>query len=175
MEYVRRVFAFILVILSFFIKNIVVFAGDDCMSMGMCPAEYEKYIAVDRFGNVIFHDVPSELMDEVKKWMKTDWGKQTFATSSGRNNNNSFGLKDLSDLIYDKLTEYYSLPIELKNHFVISKDVTGVSCNFDSFGPHIPVPSSVKSKINSDIKKIFKWMSLCREKRMFLPLEDSLR
>ena len=144
------------------------------MSMGMCPTEYEKYIAVDRFGNVIFHDVPLKLMDEVKKWMKTDWGKQTFATSSGRNNSNSFGLKDLSDDVYKELGTRYCIPLVLRDHFVIAKDIRGyVRLYVDIFGPRASIPASTLSKISSDGKKILEWMSDCRDANRIIPFDSN--
>lgn len=173
---IKNFFVICLVLFVFLsIKNIAKAGGNDCMSMAMCPPEYDQYVAVDPLANVIFHDVPPSWKSKVETWMHTPWGCLTFKTVGGRNNHFS-ELKDLSSRIYSKLGEHYGIPKILWEHFVIARESSTVEIYFDSFGPSTSsVSGSLKTKINSEARKIFKWMYECRKRQQLLPLEDALR
>lgn len=176
MKLAKVFFVICLTIVGFLSTNVAVKAeGSDCMCMAMCPAEYEPYLVADEFANVMMANIPEDKKEEVKEWMQTPWGRQTFKTISGRNNAFS-DLKDLSDLAYTKLEEYYDIPNELQNHFIIAYDFGG-KFNFfvDTFGPNINIPDSTVVRINSDAGKIACWMIDCQNEGKLLPLEDYLK
>lgn len=173
---VAKVFLVIcLTIVGFLSTNVAVKAeGDDCMCMAQCPAEYEPYLVADEFANAMMANIPEDKKEEVKEWMQTPWGKQTFTAISGRNNAYS-DLKNLSDLAYTKLEEYYGIPEELQNHFIITSKLGRFTLLVDSFGPNINIPDSTVARINSDARKIARWMFDCQNEGKLLPLEDYLK
>ena len=174
MKLIKVFFVICLTIVGFLSTNVAVKAeGDDCMCMAMCPAEYERYLVVDEFANAMMANVPEDKKDEVKEWMQTPWGRQTFTTIGGRNSHASYNLENLSDLVYTKLEDYYSIPGELQNHFIIASDFDGGATFYvDTFGPNINIPDSTMEKINSDADKILDWMFDCQDEGKLLPLED---
>lgn len=176
MKLIKAFFVICLTIVGFLSTNIAVKAeGDDCMCMSMCPAEYEDYLVVDEFANAMMSNVPEDKKDEVKEWMQTPWGKQTFKTIGGINSHASYNLENLSDLVYAKLVEYYGIPKELQNHFIITSRLGRFTLFVDTFGPNTNISSSTMEKINSDIEKIVDWMFDCQDEGKLLPLEDYLK
>lgn len=175
MKLIKIFFVICLTIVCFLNTNVAVKAeGSDCMCMAMCPAEYEPYLVADEFANVMMANIPEDKKEEVKEWMQTPWGKQTFTAISGRNNDFS-DLKNLSDLVYAKLEEYYGIPDELQNHFIITSRLGRFTLFVDAFGPNINIPDLTMERINSDIEKIIDWMFDCQDEGKLLPLEDYLK
>ena len=81
----------------------------------------------------------------------------------------------MSDLVYAKLEEYYGIPDELQNHFIITSRLGRFTLFVDAFGPNINIPDLTMERINSDIEKIIDWMFDCQDEGKLLPLEDYLK
>jgi len=144
-----------------------------CVMRDICPFEFLQYLATDLLGNVIMTGVPNDKKGEVRDWMQTEWGKETFKTIGGRNN--SFpGLNELSGEIYATLAKHFGMPEIAGETFVFgSGAVAKFKCYFDSFSQiQVNVDPEVVEKINADYRGISRWVLDCRKSFKVLPLCD---
>jgi len=140
------------------------------------PIEYVPYVAIDPLGNVIMSEVPNDMKNEVREWMQSDWGRETFPIIGGKNYNWRWGLEDLSKRVYAELTRRFGIPEIVGEMFVISREFDGrAKCRFDSFSQiNVPVDPDAISRIDAQARNIYRWMMHCRERGEVLPIQDYL-